>query len=53
MAFGLIEQVTHAAGTYADEHFYKFRTGDREKWYTSFTGNGFSHQSFTCPRRPY
>ena len=31
VALGLVEQVTHAAGAHADEHFHKLRAGDREE----------------------
>ena len=44
MALGLIEQVTHAAGTHTDEHFHEFRTGDREEGHARFAGNGLGKQ---------
>jgi hypothetical protein len=42
MLLGLIEQIADTTGTDTDKHFYKFRAGDVEKWYTCLTGNGTS-----------
>ena len=47
MALGLVEQVAHAAGADAHEHFNEFRTGDREERHAGFTRDGFGDQGFT------
>ncbi|MPM36084.1 hypothetical protein SDC9_82679 [bioreactor metagenome] len=39
--FGLIEQITHTAGTDTDEHFHEFRTGNREERHTGLTSDSF------------
>ena len=53
VALGLIEQVTHPAGSNTHEHFNKFRTRDREEGHTCLAGNGFGKQGFACAGRPY
>ena len=46
----LLEHIAHTAGTYADEHFDKIRTGNAEKRHTGFTGNRFGQKGFTRTR---
>src|SRR5215212_4490792 len=53
MALGLVEQVTHAAGTDTHKHFYKFRTRNGEKRNTSFTRNCFCQKRFACTWRAH
>src|SRR5512145_695180 len=47
VALGLIKEVTHAAGTNADKHFYEFRARNAEEWNTSLAANSLSKQRFT------
>ena len=41
----LFEQIAHAAGADADEHFDEIRTGNREKRNVGFTGDGSRQES--------
>ena len=45
--FGLVKQISDAAGAYAYEHFDKVRTGYGIKGYARFAGNSLCKQSFT------
>ncbi|MPM87077.1 hypothetical protein SDC9_134170 [bioreactor metagenome] len=51
VSFGLVKQVTYAAGTDTDEHFYKFGARDREERHASFSRDCFGKQGFTGTRR--
>ncbi len=47
----LLEHVAHPAGTNADKHLDKVRTGDREERHIRFAGNGASEQGLAGARR--
>ena len=47
----LLEQIAHAAGADADEHFDEVRTGDRKERNVRFARNGACQQSFSGSRR--
>lgn len=49
---GVAEHVTDTAGTGADEHFHKVRTGNGEERDIGFTSNGFGQQGFPVPGGP-
>ncbi len=53
LLLGLLEQVTHTAGTHAYEHLHEVGTRHREEWHTSLAGYGLCHQRFTRSRRTY
>ena len=42
----LFEQIAHAAGADADEHFHEVRTGDGEERHVGFARDGAGQQSF-------
>ena len=48
----LLEQIAHAAGAYADEHFHEIGARDGEEWNVGFAGNRACQQSFSRSRRP-
>ena len=48
--FRVLEHVTHACRAYADKHFHKVRTGNREKRHFSLARNGTRQQRFTGTR---
>ena len=41
----LRKQISHSTSTNTNKHFHKFRTGDREEWHASLTGNSTSQHS--------
>src|SRR4051812_41395216 len=49
----LLEKVSDATRTHADEHFDKIRTRDGEERNIGFAGNRTGQQSLTCSRRSY
>ena len=51
--FSRIEQVAHAAGADAHEHFHEIRAGDGEEGDARLAGYGLGQQSLTCARRAY
>jgi len=44
VAFGLVEQVTHAAGAYADEHLHELGAGNAEEGDARFPGDGLGQE---------
>ena len=47
----LFEQIAHAAGAHAHEHFHEFGAADAEEGRTGFTGYRFGQQSLAGTRR--
>src|SRR5271170_2632306 len=47
----LFEQIAHAAGAHADEHFHEVRPGNREERHIRFAGNRPREQSLAGARR--
>src|ERR1700730_2885550 len=50
--FALFEEIANAAGSDADKHFHKVRTGDGEKRHVSFTRDSACEEGLARPRRP-
>ena len=48
---GLLEQVTHPAGTDTDEHLDEVRAGDRVERHTSLAGDGACEQRLAGARQ--
>ena len=51
--FGLAEEVTHTAGSYAHKHLYEIRSAHREERHIRFSGYCFGEQGLSCSRRAY
>ena len=47
---GFLEEVAHARGADADEHFGKFGTRDGEEWHVGFASDGASHEGLASAR---
>src|SRR5581483_1022380 len=50
---GLIEQVAHATGSHAHQHFHELRPAYREEWHASFPGYRAGQQRLAGSRRAY
>ena len=46
------EQIAHAGGADADEHFDEIGAAEAEKRHLRFPGDGLGQQRFSGPRRP-
>src|SRR6185295_5322008 len=44
VALALLEEISHAAGAHADEHFHEVRAGHREERHSSLAGHGLREQ---------
>ena len=53
MRLALLEQIAHARGTDADEHFNEVGTGHAEERTPRFTGHGLGEQRLTGTRRAH
>ena len=53
LLLSLLEQVTHTAGTHADEHLHEIGTRHRKERHASLAGYGLRHQRLTRSRRTY
>src|SRR3989442_35695 len=49
----LLEKVAHTRSAYADEHFNKVRSGNREERNVRFARDGSGQQCFACPGRSH
>ena len=49
----LLEQVAHAAGAHADEHFHEVGTGDGEERHVGFAGDGAGQQGLAGSGRTH
>jgi hypothetical protein len=47
----LLEQIAHAAGAHAHEHFHEIRTGNGEEGHAGFAGDGARQQGLAGARR--